>query len=225
VGSNPTVSTKPFNNMTKNFTTNLSVAINSAYRQFPESVGSPRLEGFDLQVLPPWCDYHEDEVLRVNIRSAAVCFISSRGVLLVHMTDKEGYPNRWDLPAGGRCEVDKTVEDIAVREFGEETGMSLDTKALELFGYAFRKERGINVGGLQDILIPKNAHIDKKGRTYFPPFEGAILDEVTELAIEPLDIFLSSKSILNSPNTWAYRRMHSSLIQRFQRITEAKLHQ
>lgn len=192
-------------------------------RKLPETIGVPRINGFDLSILPPWCDYEEDEILRVALKSAAVCCICPSGILMVHVIDSD--QPYWDMPAGGRQEIDESPVSTAIRELYEETGLSVSEGDLELFGYAFRKKEEGNTGGLQylcfvDIPIPEGAEVDDSGRIYFPPFEGTLADEVDRLVVEPLNIFVSKDTLLDSPHTWAYRRIQGSLLSRFERMKE-----
>lgn len=192
-------------------------------RKLPETIGVPRINGFDLSILPPWCDCEEDEILKIALKSAAVCCICSQGILMVHVIDNE--KPYWDMPAGGRQETDESPADTAIRELQEETGILAKEEDLELFGYAFKKKKEGNTGGLQylcfmDIPIPEDAETDDSGRLYFPPFEGTFTDEVDRLVVEPLDVFLSEDTLLNSPHAWAYQRIQGSLLTRFERIVD-----
>lgn len=199
--------------------------VNQAYRSRPESVGTPILTGFNLAVLPPWSDYDESEVLRVEITSAAVCcIVNEKYVLMVHHnSNEEGFEDRCDLPGGSREIKDTSPQEMALREFWEETGFSLTPNSMEPFGYAFRKKKGERRGGLQylankSIRIPSKAVVDENGRVFMKPRKGATASEIDMLVLEPIDIFMSEESMLNSPHFWAYKSMFRSLERRFSRI-------
>jgi isopentenyldiphosphate isomerase len=70
-------------------------------------------------------------------RSVAIVVTNTRGELLIHRRadDKDVFPGWWDLAAGGVVGVGETYADAAVRELGEELGVSVDDPAFVTSGH------------------------------------------------------------------------------------------
>lgn len=71
---------------------------------------------------------------RLRHRAVYIVVLSTDGRLLVHRRadDKDVWPSRWDMAAGGVVGVDEPWEDVARRELAEELG--IDARAFEHLG-------------------------------------------------------------------------------------------
>lgn len=69
---------------------------------------------------------------RLRHRTTFIAVVDAAGRLLVHQRspDKDVWPSRWDLAAGGVLGVDEDWADGARRELGEELGVTADVREL-----------------------------------------------------------------------------------------------
>ncbi len=84
---------------------------------------------------------------RLRHRAVYIVVLSTDGRLLVHRRadDKDVWPSRWDMAAGGVVGVDEPWEDAARRELAEELG--IDARAFEhLGGGVVRRRRRAALG-------------------------------------------------------------------------------
>lgn len=67
-------------------------------------------------------------------RAVSIWMYTSKGELLLQLraTDKELYPNCWDISAAGHVGAGETVEEGALREIEEELGIKANINDLEL---------------------------------------------------------------------------------------------
>jgi 8-oxo-dGTP pyrophosphatase MutT (NUDIX family) len=167
------------------------------------------VEGFNLKAYSELEAYFEDPqpYLDIELTSAGVItFVEDfRHILLVETID-DSVSRRVELPAGKVNHiVDETIYNTAVREFIEETGLSISEEDLKPFMARYYRD---GKGGLQFIAsIPElqAQRIDKLGRKYIKPIEGTDKGRTVMLISEPIEVFANeSISLLrNSKNLWA----------------------
>lgn len=186
------------------------------------SNGYPKIHGFDLSIEPPWRDFEPDEVQHYRLTSAGVLALTAKppGVLLVQVHDSQFSP-RVEIPAGNVEKIDIDIIRTAQREFGEETGIVVESSQLFPLTYA-RQDRyhaGIQFIAFLDIK-PASARIDSAGRVHFSPFPGAMIEEIIALSIEPFHLFMDEKSTLlrYSKHAWAYKGIRGALRQKFSQL-------
>ena len=78
----------------------------------------------------------------VTVDAAVFAFFRSRAKLLLINRGNEPFKGQWALP-GGFIEIDEELEDAAVRELQEETGLSnVPLEQMHTFGKVGRDPRG-----------------------------------------------------------------------------------
>jgi 8-oxo-dGTP diphosphatase len=78
----------------------------------------------------------------VTVDAAVFAFLNNKAKLLLIMRGNEPYKGKWALP-GGYVGIDEELEDAAVRELAEETGLKdVPLEQLHTFGRCGRDPRG-----------------------------------------------------------------------------------
>lgn len=174
-------------------------------------------EGFTLYRTNSW--NHRNETEYFPITSAGIVVITSvdKDPMMILVNEEA---SRWDIPSGRIEATDLSPKAAAIREFGEETGFDLTSRAEEVYALTYAVNRSGTKAGVQyycvtalDLSEATLLHIDDEGRYFYTVTRG---EEVLHLALEPMHVFMDGDSLLKmSHHPWAYRRTIAALEQKF----------
>jgi 8-oxo-dGTP pyrophosphatase MutT (NUDIX family) len=175
-------------------------------------------EGFELtlRVHQLW---DVKETFRISSAGVVLLTQNSEDVpSLLLVNEEEG---RWDLPAGGVESFDRTPEETALREFGEETGYEIGPDYLLPLTFAVKKDT--KRAGVQYLAVAAlqgfaPTHSDRQGRFY-----GRNEIAGVNIALEPLRVALSAKYSLlaHSHHPWAYLQTRAAILEKLTLAKEA----
>lgn len=126
----------------------------------------------------------------------AVIFCRNEDLLkiLLIRRKKEPFKNQWALP-GGFLEKNETLEEAAIRELEEETGLKVEKlQQVKAFGDPGRDPRGRTISivflGKIDKEIQVHGNDDAKDAKWFD------MNDLPDLAFDHLEIILEASSLL-----------------------------